>query len=121
MFMCDSMLGKVLHSTVDLRGLCWVKKKVVFSNAKKKRGKTSEKEGKEKKKRLLQKGLGDPTDGWDNYGCNSGLRRFVGVLYQRFVACVNVQCMITCNQRCPFLLKYGCWNSKGVIGIDWCM
>ena len=37
MFMCDSMLGKVLHSTVNLRGLYWVKKKVVFSNAKKKR------------------------------------------------------------------------------------
>ena len=43
MFMCDSMLGKVLHSTVNLRGLYWVKKKVVFSNAKKREEKMSEK------------------------------------------------------------------------------
>lgn len=43
MYMCDSMLGKVSHSTISLRGLYWVKKKVVFSNAKKREEKMSEK------------------------------------------------------------------------------
>ena len=71
--MCDSMLGKVLHSTISLRGLYWVKKKVVFSNAKKKEEKRV-KRGQNKEK-LLQKGVGDSTDDWDNYGCNLGLRR----------------------------------------------
>jgi len=29
----------------------------------------------QKKEKLLQKGVGDSTDDWDNYGCNLGLRR----------------------------------------------
>lgn len=64
MFMCDSMLGKVLHSTVNLRGLCWVKKKVVFSNAKKKE--REEKQVKRREKR--KKNMVIAKRSWRSYG-----------------------------------------------------